>query len=126
MLLSERVTHERLSRVCHSDYAREIALVVDVEEAGQRAIVAVGRLSKFRGEDEEARMSLLVSDDFQGEGIGMELINRLINVAKQEKIKEIIAVISQENETMKVLCQKTGFSFTTNAKTEMIEASITL
>jgi acetyltransferase len=126
MLLSERVTHERLSRVCHSDYSREIVLVVEAESDGERMISAVGRLSKFRGEDEEARMSLLVSDKFQGEGIGMELIKRLIEVAKREKIKEIIAVISKENETMKVLCQKTGFSFTTNEKTEMIEASITL
>jgi acetyltransferase len=126
MLLSQRVTHERLSRVCHSDYSREIVLVVEVEKNGERFISAVGRLSKFRGEDEEARMSLLVSDNFQGEGIGLELVKRLINVAKQEKIKEIIAVISKENETMKALCQKTGFSFTTNTKTEMIEASITL
>jgi acetyltransferase len=126
MLLSERVTHERLSRVCHSDYSREIVLVVEAEKNGERLISAVGRLSKFRGEDEEARMSLLVSDKFQGEGMGMELIKRLIEVAKREKIKEIIAVISKENETMKVLCQKTGFSFTTNEKTEMIEASITL
>ena len=117
MLLSQRVTHERLSRVCHSDYSREIVLVVEAEKNGERAISAVGRLSKFRGEDEEARISLLVSDNFQGEGIGMELIKRLIDVAKQEKIKKIIAVMSQENETMKVLCEKTGFSFTTNAKT---------
>jgi acetyltransferase len=126
MLLSERVTHERLSRVCHSDYSREIVLVVEAENKGERMISAVGRLSKFRGEDNEARMSLLVSDNFQGEGIGMELIKRLIDVAKREKIKQIIAVISKENETMKMLCEKTGFSFITNAKTEMIEASITL
>jgi acetyltransferase len=126
MLLSERVTHERLSRVCHSDYSREIVLVVEVEKNGKHAISAVGRLSKFRGEDEEARISLLVSDNFQGEGIGMELVKRLIEVAKREKIKQIIAVMSQENETMKVLCQKTGFTFTTNAKTEMIEATINL
>ena len=124
MLLSERVTHERLSRVCHSDYSREIVLVVETEKDGKRIISAVGRLSKFRGEDEEARISLLVSDKFQGEGIGMELVNRLIEVAKREKIKTIIAVMSPENETMKVLCRKTGFSFTTNAKTEMLEATI--
>jgi acetyltransferase len=126
MLLSERVTHERLSRVCHSDYSREIVLVVEGEKKGEHEIYAVGRLSKFRGEDQEARISLLVSDNFQGEGIGMELIKRLTEVAKSEKIKKIIAVMSPENETMKVLCQKAGFTFTTNAKTEMIEASITL
>jgi acetyltransferase len=126
MLLNQRVTHERLARVCHSDYSREIVLVVEAEKDAGRCISAVGRLSKFRGEDKEARMSLLVSDKFQGEGIGTELIKRLIEVAKREKIKEIIAVMSQENETMKALCQKTGFSLTTNAKTGMIEASITL
>jgi acetyltransferase len=126
MLLSQRVTHERLARVCHSDYSREIVLVVEAEENAGRCISAVGRLSKFRGEDKEARISLLVSDNFQGEGIGLELVKRLIEVAKQEKIKRIIAVMSKENETMKVLCEKTGFSFVPNANVEMREATLEL
>jgi acetyltransferase len=127
MLLSERVTHERLSRVCHSDYSREIVLVVESEKNGERVISAVGRLTKFRGEDQEARISLLVSDKLQGEGMGTELVKRLIAVAKPEKIQTIIAVMSPENETMNAICQKTGFSgFTKNAKTEMIEAFLNL
>jgi acetyltransferase len=127
MLLSERVTHERLSRVCHCDYARELALVVEVEDAGQRAIVAVGRLSKFRGEDEEARISLLISDHYQGKGLGKELVNRLIDAARQEKIKRIVAVMSPENEAMQKLCSMAGFpSGIKNAETGMIEATLTL
>jgi len=127
MLLSERVTHERLSRVCHSDYSREIVLVVESEMNGERAISAVGRLTKFRGEDQEARISLMVSDKCQGEGMGTELVKRLIAVAKPEKIQTIIAVMSPENETMNAICQKTGFTgFTKNAKTEMIEAFLNL
>jgi acetyltransferase len=126
MLLSERVTHERLARVCHSDYSREIVLMVETEEKDGRRIIAVGRLSKFRGEDEDARMSLLVSDDYQGEGIGIELIRRLIEVAKHEKIKKIGAVMSKENETMKVLSAKIGFSVKENEKTGMLEATYTL
>lgn len=127
MLLSERVRHERLSRVCHSDYAREIALVVEGVNNGTPAILAVGRLSKIRGDAEEARLSMLVVDKFQGKGIGVELINRLKSVAKHEKIKRIIAVMSEENESMQMLCRKTGFSsFTTNSQTNMIEASLYL
>lgn len=127
MLLSERVTHERLSRVCHCDYAREIALVVEGQDDGQREIFAVGRLSRFRGDDDEARMSLLVSDKFQGQGLGVELIRRLISAAKHEKIKRIVAVMSQENESMQKLCRKAGFSsFSTNSQTSMIEASLSL
>lgn len=127
MLLSERVTHERLSRVCHCDYAREIALVVEGDDNGERAIFGVGRLSKFRGDDEDARMSLLVSDKFQGQGLGIELVRRLIAAARHEKIKRIVAVMSVENESMKVLCKKAGFSsFSTNSQTNMTEASLSL
>jgi len=126
MLLNQRVMHERLAHVCHSDYSREIVLVVETDKDAGRCISAVARLSKFRGEDKEARLSLLVSDNYQGEGMGLELVKRLIEVAKKEKITKIIAVMSKENEAMKVLCEKTGFSFVTNAKTEMIEASLNL
>ena len=55
-------------------------------------------------------MSLLVSDRYQGLGIGIELVRRLIDAAKHEKIKRIIAVMSRENESMQNLCRKTGFS----------------
>lgn len=127
MLLSERVTHERLSRVCHCDYDREIALVVETDIENQRNIIAVGRLSKFKTAEEEARISLLVNDNYQGQGIGLELVNRLVEAAKDEKIKRIVAVMSSENTSMKKLCRRAGFSnIITNTKTGMIEASMFL
>jgi acetyltransferase len=127
MLLSERVTHERLARMTHNDYDREIALVVEGEENDERAIYAVARLSKFRGEDDEARLSMLVSDRFQGQGLGKELIKRLIDVARNEQIKQIVAGMSPENATMRALCRKVGFStITTNPATGMVEAVMTL
>ncbi len=122
MLLSERVTHERLSRVCHCDYAREIALVVEGGEDGNREIFAVGRLSRFRGEDDEARLSLLVSDRFQGQGLGTELIKRLVDIARKEKIQRIVAVISPENEVMQKICRELKFRVQTLPETGMIEA----
>ena len=118
MLLSERVTHERLLRVCHCDYAREMALVVDY----QGEILAVGRLSRFRGEDDEARLHVLVSDRYQGQGLGLELARRLIAIAKSEKIQSIVAVISPENDTMQAICRKLKFSIHTAPETGMIEA----
>ena len=118
MLLSERVTHDRLLRVCHCDYAREMALVVDY----QGEILAVGRLSRFRGEDDEARLNVLVNDNNQGQGLGLELARRLIEIAKSEKIQRIVAVISPENETMQAICRKLKFSIHVVPETGMIEA----
>lgn len=118
MLLSERVTHERLSRVCHCDYAREIPLVVEC--AGQ--IFAVGRLSRFRGDDDEARLSVLVSDRYQRLGLGTELVKRLIEIGHSEKIKLIVALISPENEAMQKICRKLNFIMNTIPETGMVEA----
>ncbi|GAB4397640.1 MAG: bifunctional acetate--CoA ligase family protein/GNAT family N-acetyltransferase [Anaerolineales bacterium] len=110
MMLSERVTHERLSRVCHCDYAREIALVVEAETNGQKVVIGVGRLSKMKINEEEARITMLVSDDYQGQGLGAELLSRLIAVARAEKIERLLAIMSPENESMQKLCRKLGFS----------------
>jgi acetyltransferase len=127
MVLSERVTHERLARMTHNDYDREIALVVEGDEAGEKAVFGVARLSKFRGENDEARFTMLVNDKFQGQGVGKELLKRLLDVARSEKIKRVIAIISPENESMQKLCRDLGFSsMQADPETGMIKAEISL
>lgn len=127
MLLSERVTHERLARMTHNDYNREIALVVEGEENGERAIFGVARLSKLRGEEETARLSMLISDKFQGQGLGKELIHRIIEIGRNEQIKRIIAATSPDNEIFINLCRKAGFStISRNPQTGMVEAVMNL
>ena len=127
MLLSTRITHERLARMTHNDYDREIALVVEGEENGEKAIFGVARLSKLRGTDEEARFTMLISDAYQGKGLGKELLTRSIKIGRDEKIKRIIALMSPENEAMKSLCRKVGFSsFETDSQNGMLKAQIEL
>ncbi len=127
MLLSDRVAHERLARMTHNDYDREIALVVEGEENGERAVFGVARLSKLRGEEDSARLSMLVSDRFQGQGLGKELIKRIIDVARHEQIKHIIAATAPENEAFINMCRKVGFStINTNPQTGMVEAVMNL
>jgi acetyltransferase len=127
MMLSQRVTHERMARICHNDYDREIALVVEGESKdGERQIFAIGRMSKLHGEDNEARVTMLVSDQFQGQGIGGELLKRFIHIGRAEKIKRLLATISPENIAMRKLCEGLGFTMQTNAETHMIEADLLL
>ena len=88
MKLSTRVAHERLTRICFIDYDREMALVAERKnpETGDHEILGVGRLSKLRGTD-EAEFALLVSDRFQGQGLGTELLRRLLQIGRDEKIR---------------------------------------
>jgi acetyltransferase len=112
MLLNARIAHERLARVTHNDYDREIALVVEGDEDGKRAIFGIARLSKMRGTDEEGRMTMLIADLYQGKGLGKELVTRIIKIGRDEKIKRITSMIARENEPMKKLCQSMGFTLT--------------
>jgi len=108
--LSQRVAHERLIRICFTDYDREIALVAEHRDAASDAheIIAVGRLMKLHGTD-AAEFALLVSDRFQRRGLGAELMRRLLEVGRAEKIRRVVAEILPENTGMLHICQRLGF-----------------
>ncbi len=127
LLLSQRVAHERLVRICFNDYDREIALVVDWlnPQDGQHHILAIGRLSKRYSLD-EARFTMLVSDAYQGQGLGSELLRRLIEVGRAEGVARITATISPENHAMQKVCRRMGFTLRENARTGMIDAELAL
>jgi acetyltransferase len=108
--LSQRVAHERLIRICFTDYDREIGLVAEQHDRadGGHEIIAVGRLMKVHGSD-AAEFALLVSDRFQRRGLGTELLRRLLDVGCEEKLGRIVAEILPENTRMLRICQRLGF-----------------
>ena len=101
--------------------------MVEGREQDERAILGVARLSKLRGTNEDARFTMLISDNYQGQGLGKELTKRIIEIGRNEKIKNIIAMMSPENDAMQKLCRKVGFtSFDIEPETNMLKAQITL
>jgi acetyltransferase len=108
--LSTRVAHDRLIQKCFVDYDREMALVADYQDrgTGEHEIRAVGRLTKISGAA-EAEVAVLVSDRFQKQGLGREMVRRLIEVGGAEKIVQIVANILHENEGMRALARHFKF-----------------
>ncbi|MDF3067278.1 MAG: CoA-binding domain protein [Polyangiaceae bacterium] len=108
--LGQRTAHERLIRVCFGDYDRELALVVERKQEGGEAgqIIAVGRLSKTPGQT-GAEFAILISDAWQRRGLGTELLRRLIQIGKDEKVSRISADILPDNADMRRVCEKCGF-----------------
>jgi acetyltransferase len=108
--LAQRVSHERLTRICFVDYNREMALVAEKQNGrnGQPEIIAVGRLSKLHLA-EEGEVAFLVSDQYQHHGVGTELLQRLIQVGRDEKLRRILAYMLPENRAMQRVCEKLGF-----------------
>jgi acetyltransferase len=126
MMLTDRVVHERLARLCHCDYDREIALVaLDQTNDGEQRILGVGRLSKVHGLD-DARLSVLVGDPFQGMGIGSQLIRQIVEVAKGEHIHRLTATLTTDNLVMQHIFQKLGFSLEPASDGKLLLAKIEL
>lgn len=110
--LDQRTAHERLTRICFIDYDREMALVATRpnSDTGEREIVGVGRLSKHY-EGNEAEFALLISDKFQRQGLGTELLRRLLQIAEREDVHTVMAYMLPENRGMKRIAEELGFSF---------------
>jgi len=108
--LSQRVAHDRLRRICFLDYDREIAIVADhtQPDTGEHEILAIGRLSKLHGRN-AAEVALLVRDEYQHRGLGIELLRRLIQVARDEHLDSVQAYMLRENIEMRSLIEKLGF-----------------
>jgi acetyltransferase len=107
--LDRRVSHDRLIRICFNDYDRDIALVADHSNTptGDHEILAVGRLRKIDASD--AELAVLITDEYQGRGLGTELSRRLVEIARAEKIERVIAEILPENIHMQRVCRELGF-----------------
>ena len=108
--LSRRVAHERLLRICFGDYDREMALVAELTDpgTGERRIIAVGRMSKLHTRN-EAEVAALVSDQYQKLGLGYELVRRLVQVARDEKLSHLSAEMLTDNIGMQLVFRRNGF-----------------
>jgi acetyltransferase len=125
--LTQRIAHERLTRICFIDYEREMALVVRRKdpETGSQEILGVGRLIKAHG-TRDGEFAILVSDKWHHRGLGNELLKRLLEIGRNEKLTRVFGDILPENRDMLRVCDKLGFHRHYLADEGIIRAEIEL
>lgn len=106
--LDERVAHERLIRICFTDYDREWTTVAEIDTDEGKRIIGVARLFLVPG-TRIARFVMVIVDEFHNMGLGTLLLQHLIDIATQEKIEKIDAQILSENSNMIKICERLGF-----------------
>jgi acetyltransferase len=115
MKLSTRVDAQRLIERCTVDYLHDMALVAllnqpDAQGRMQEQMIAVGRFSHTDGDD--AEYALLISDAHQHQGLGGELLRRLIVIARASGLKRLTAQILDDNLAMQRASRRHGFTLT--------------
>ncbi len=123
MNLEQRTQHDRLTRICFIDYDREMALVAERRnpETGESEILGVGRMMKIHGTN-EAEVAVVISDKWQGRGLGKELLARLLIVGADEKLSKLTADILPDNRDVMRICEKLGFALKHSLDDEVVRA----
>ena len=126
--LDQRTAHERLTRICFIDYDHEMALVAERTnpETAEMEIMGVARLSRHGAVTHEAEFSILVSDHYQGRGIGTLLLAESLEVGKAEGIRRITADILFENYPMQRMSRKLGFHLRRDTEEMVVKADLDL
>jgi len=123
--LEMRTGHQRLVRVCHSDYDRELALVAVHGKGATRKVIAVGRINRLHGTN-DAEFAVLVSDAWQGRGLGSHLLEALVHIGRAEKMTRITGTILQSNHSMLDLCRRLGFELHRDPDDDVVTADLAL
>lgn len=100
--------HERLQEFVIIDYSKELVILAVLKDEEKEEVVGVGQY----GIDEityTAEVAFVVSDAYQGQGIGTELLSYLTYLAKKQGLHGFTAEVLSENRPMLRLFEKGGF-----------------
>jgi acetyltransferase len=110
--LMRELTPKMLARYTLIDYHRELALIATVPQIdaqGQSIDMIVGLAHYLRNRDgRTAEYALVVADDWQGRGLGRQLMSRLIESARDQGLELIEGLVIGSNRPMRSLMQTFG------------------
>jgi acetyltransferase len=108
MLALKSITPQMVSRFTQIDYDREMALIALVPGKDTERQVAVGRYVA----DPDGRgceFAIVVDDAWHKKGIATELLRRLIDIARDRRIRRMDGIVLRENTGMLRLASDLGF-----------------
>ena len=116
--LSARSRQQRFLSPKHSLSAAELRFLTEVDHHDHEAIgalspadgrgVGIARYIRDPGDPEAAEIAVTIADDWQGRGLGTELLARLSDRARQEGICRFTATVAYGNAAMATLLQNMG------------------
>ncbi|MEM6316072.1 MAG: bifunctional acetate--CoA ligase family protein/GNAT family N-acetyltransferase [Bacteroidota bacterium] len=117
--------HDELVKYTNIDYDREIAIIAGFIENGQKKMIGVVRLIIDPWND-VGEYSILIADAWQGQGLGGQLTDFIIQIARERQIKAIRAEVLRANGTMVEVFRRRGFVELLEEDFSMVEVRLDL
>jgi acetyltransferase len=115
------LSRDSLIRLCHLDYSREMALVAE----RNHELIGVSRYY-MNPQTRVAEFAVVVSDAFQGQGLGEHLMQRLIETARERGVKRLTGSVLRENHRMLALSKELGFHELKSSDASVIQMALDL
>lgn len=102
-------SHDELAASTQIDYDREMAFIAVLEvESGKEQTIGVVR-THTDSDNIVAEFSMLVSDDFQGRGLGYLLLGKMVEYCREKGTLQIRGVTLPSNKGMQQVAKHLGF-----------------
>jgi acetyltransferase len=99
---------DMLARFTQLDYDRDMALVAFDKTHPEEKMLGVARFVGHPGK-ENGEIAVAVGDPWQGKGVGVVLMKRLMMIAKEQGMASLGGPVLEENTHMLALARKLGF-----------------
>jgi acetyltransferase len=109
---SRSVSREDVARMLELDYRDRMAICALSGSAPDEAIVGVSRYARIEDTD-QAECAIVVTDAWQGRGVGTELMRSLAQAARANGIRTLVGSSLGENQRIHAWARRFGFDVRT-------------
>ncbi len=100
--------HERLQKFVVINYDREMVILATIQQEGKEVMAGMGQYI-IDGTTHTAEVAFVVGNEYQGRGVGAELLSYLTFLAKKQGLLGFAATVLQDNRPMLHLFESMGF-----------------
>ena len=100
--------HHKLQEETNLDYLNRMGIIAVTTTDGAEEMAGLGQYTVDPSND-EAELSFIVRDDWQGKGLGGELLRIITKIARSKRVKALTAFVLRDNHAMLHLFLKNGF-----------------
>jgi RimJ/RimL family protein N-acetyltransferase len=97
--------HIKMQPYVNVDYHTVVSIVGTIQHKGRERIISEARYS-FDKKRDQYELAFVVDDEFQGIGIAKFMLNYLIIIARERKIKALYATVMAKNNRMAKVFEK--------------------
>ena len=96
-----------LDRFTHMHYPDNVAIIATVNDKDTEEEIGVARYVKT--DDLTAEFAVAVADAWQGHGVATHLLQKLMTIATQAGVAELVGIVLRDNREMLALARQLGF-----------------